>query len=239
MHRLLLQLGVQVAAAAVEATLVVRYEKVGNGRLVLLPAPQGLYQHIAIEPEAADLGDDLIVGAQPAHDGVALHHRKVPGQVLCKPGVLPDLGQGDPLEWVHQQHARDQVAGTGGKVARQVVDAACGPGYRGGGGEAHRSVAGQRRVPMNHQPAGEGIPRRTKLGRVQRAPRPRKQPGGKGTEAARSPGDSPLIFLKRFGIFSSSNGSDPQSRAYRMTPQDQMSTSGPAYSLPLITSGAA
>ena len=49
----------------------------------------------------------------------------------------------------------------------------------------------------------------------------------------------PLIFLKRFGMFSSSNGRLPQSSAYRMTPHDQTSTSGPAYSFPEITSGAA
>ena len=48
-----------------------------------------------------------------------------------------------------------------------------------------------------------------------------------------------LIFLKRFGMFSSSKGRLPQSSAYRMTPQLQTSTSGPAYSLPLMTSGAA
>ena len=37
-----------------------------------------------------------------------------------------------------------------------------------------------------------------------------------------------LIFLNRFGMFSSSNGSEPQRRAYRMTPQLHTSTSGPA-----------
>jgi hypothetical protein len=44
-----------------------------------------------------------------------------------------------------------------------------------------------------------------------------------------------LIFLNRLGMFSSSKGSEPQSRAYRMTPQDQTSTSGPAYSRPEMT----
>ena len=57
----------------------------------------------------------------------------------------------------------------------------------------------------------------------------------------RSPGGGdvpPLIFLNRLGMFSSSKGRLPQSRAKRMTPQDQTSTSGPAYSRPLITSAA-
>ena len=45
----------------------------------------------------------------------------------------------------------------------------------------------------------------------------------------------PLIFLNRLGMFSSSKGRLPQSSAYRMTPHDQTSTSGPAYSLPEIT----
>ena len=73
-----------------------------------------------------------------------------------------------------------------------------------------------------------------------------------------------LIFLKRVGMCSSSNGNYrkrekaawevrnwstsiatsisqerltlPQSRAYRMTPQLQISTSGPAYSLPITES---
>ena len=49
----------------------------------------------------------------------------------------------------------------------------------------------------------------------------------------------PLIFLKRLGMFSSSKGRLPQSSAYRMTPHDHTSTSGPAYSFPEITSGAA
>lgn len=44
-----------------------------------------------------------------------------------------------------------------------------------------------------------------------------------------------LIFLNRLGMFSSSKGSEPQSRAYKMTPQDQTSTSGPAYSRPEMT----
>ena len=50
---------------------------------------------------------------------------------------------------------------------------------------------------------------------------------------------APLIFLKRLGMFSSSNGSEPHSSAYRITPHDHTSTSGPAYKRPLITSGAA
>mmetsp|Transcript_19583 Transcript_19583/g.22692 ORF Transcript_19583/g.22692 Transcript_19583/m.22692 type:complete len:81 (+) Transcript_19583:1665-1907(+) len=48
-----------------------------------------------------------------------------------------------------------------------------------------------------------------------------------------------LIFLNRLGMDSSSNGRDPQSKAYRMTPHDHTSTSGPAYKCPLMTSGAA
>ena len=58
-----------------------------------------------------------------------------------------------------------------------------------------------------------------------------------------APGDSwlgrlympPLIFLNRLGMFSSSKGRLPHSRAYRMTPQLHTSTSGPPYSLPDIT----
>jgi hypothetical protein len=46
-----------------------------------------------------------------------------------------------------------------------------------------------------------------------------------------------LIFLKRFGMFSSSKGRVPQRRAYKITPQLQTSTSGPAYNLPEITCG--
>ena len=45
----------------------------------------------------------------------------------------------------------------------------------------------------------------------------------------------PLIFLNRLGMFSSSNGSEPHSSAYRITPQLHTSTSGPAYSLPEMT----
>ena len=37
----------------------------------------------------------------------------------------------------------------------------------------------------------------------------------------------PLIFLNKLGMDSSSNGNDPHSSAYRITPQDQTSTSGP------------
>ncbi|GBP08104.1 hypothetical protein EVAR_72375_1 [Eumeta japonica] len=48
-----------------------------------------------------------------------------------------------------------------------------------------------------------------------------------------------LNFAKQVGTCSSSNGKVPQSKAYKITPQDQMSTSGPAYNLPDITSGAA
>lgn len=44
-----------------------------------------------------------------------------------------------------------------------------------------------------------------------------------------------FIFLKRFGMFSSSNGKLPQRSAYKITPQLQTSTSGPAYNLPEIT----
>eukprot|EP00983_Pelagomonas_calceolata_P002138 72621-Pelagomonas_calceolata.AAC.1 len=39
----------------------------------------------------------------------------------------------------------------------------------------------------------------------------------------------------RLGMFSSSNGKEPHSSAYRMTPQLQTSTSGPEYSLPEMT----
>ena len=48
-----------------------------------------------------------------------------------------------------------------------------------------------------------------------------------------------FIFLNKFGIDSSSKGNDPQSNAYKITPQDHTSTSGPAYRCPLMTSGAA
>ncbi|KAH3666875.1 hypothetical protein OGAPHI_003324 [Ogataea philodendri] len=48
-----------------------------------------------------------------------------------------------------------------------------------------------------------------------------------------------LIFLNNAGISSSSNGNRPHNITYNMTPQDQTSTSGPAYNLPEITSGAA
>ena len=36
----------------------------------------------------------------------------------------PDLGDGDALEGVHDEHARDEVARAVGQVRRQVVDAA-------------------------------------------------------------------------------------------------------------------
>lgn len=39
------------------------------------------------------------------------------------------------------------------------------------------------------------------------------------------------IFLKSVGTWSSSNGSVPHNRAYKITPLLQMSTSGPAYNL--------
>ena len=42
-------------------------------------------------------------------------------------------------------------------------------------------------------------------------------------------------FLNRVVTCSSSKGRVPQSSAYRTTPQDQISTSGPAYSFPDIT----
>ena len=44
-----------------------------------------------------------------------------------------------------------------------------------------------------------------------------------------------LIFLNNVGTCSSSKGNVPQSSAYRMTPHDHTSTSGPAYSLPDMT----
>jgi len=44
-----------------------------------------------------------------------------------------------------------------------------------------------------------------------------------------------FIFLKRLGMFSSSKGRVPQRRAYKITPQLQTSTSGPAYNFPEIT----
>ena len=44
-----------------------------------------------------------------------------------------------------------------------------------------------------------------------------------------------LIFRNRLGMFSSSKGKDPHSRAYRMTPQLHTSTSGPQYSFPEMT----
>lgn len=46
-----------------------------------------------------------------------------------------------------------------------------------------------------------------------------------------------FILRNKVGTCSSSNGRVPQSRAYRMTPHDQTSTSGPAYSFPDITCG--
>ena len=48
-----------------------------------------------------------------------------------------------------------------------------------------------------------------------------------------------LILRNRTEMFSSSKGRRPQSKAYKITPQDQMSTSGPAYIRPEMTSGAA
>lgn len=47
-----------------------------------------------------------------------------PWQVHREPGVLPNLGNGDSLERVHQQHAGDEVASPGRQVAGQVVNAA-------------------------------------------------------------------------------------------------------------------
>lgn len=47
--------------------------------------------------------------------------------------------------------------------------------------------------------------------------------------------NSTFIFLKRLGIFSSSKGRVPQRSAYKITPQLQTSTSGPAYNFPEIT----
>ena len=41
-----------------------------------------------------------------------------------------------------------------------------------------------------------------------------------------------LIFRNKVGICSSSNGKVPHNNAYRITPQLQISTSGPAYNLP-------
>lgn len=49
-------------------------------------------------------------------------------------------------------------------------------------------------------------------------------------------GNTPdLIFLNNVGTCSSSKGSVPHNKAYKITPQDQISTSGPAYSFPDIT----
>ena len=48
-----------------------------------------------------------------------------------------------------------------------------------------------------------------------------------------------LMRRKSTWMFSSSNGSEPHSSAYRMTPALHTSTSGPAYSRPEMTSGAA
>ena len=48
-----------------------------------------------------------------------------------------------------------------------------------------------------------------------------------------------LIFWNKIDIWSSSKGSYPTTMAYRIIPIDQMSTSGPPYDRPVITSGAA
>ena len=44
-----------------------------------------------------------------------------------------------------------------------------------------------------------------------------------------------LDFPEQLGMFSSSKGRDPHSRAYKMTPQLHTSTSGPQYSFPEMT----
>lgn len=49
----------------------------------------------------------------------------------------------------------------------------------------------------------------------------------------------PLIFWNNILIDSSSNGKHPHNNAYNITPQLHISTSGPPYNWPDITSGAA
>ena len=68
-----------------------------------------------------------------------LHDCQVSGQVKCEPGVLPDLGDGDPLQRVHQQHARDEVTCT----------------CRQGGGAQGRGTSSMRGM-RTRAPAGRG-----------------------------------------------------------------------------------
>ena len=61
-----------------------------------------------------------------AQAGAHLHDCQVSWQVQGEPRVLPDLGDGDALQRVHQQHARDEVTsaweeGGGGGTAGQGI----------------------------------------------------------------------------------------------------------------------
>eukprot|EP00955_Chlamydomonas_euryale_P115814 366380-Chlamydomonas_euryale.AAC.3 len=67
-----------------------------------------------------DTGQALLLLRELSH----LHDRKVARQVQHEPGVLPDLRDGDALERVYQQHARNEVSCTRRQVAGKVVDAA-------------------------------------------------------------------------------------------------------------------
>lgn len=52
------------------------------------------------------------------------HRLEVSRQTRLKPRQLPDLGNRDPLDWVDDEHLREQVLGVGRQPRWQVVDAA-------------------------------------------------------------------------------------------------------------------
>mmetsp|Transcript_34149 Transcript_34149/g.93914 ORF Transcript_34149/g.93914 Transcript_34149/m.93914 type:complete len:269 (+) Transcript_34149:860-1666(+) len=106
------------------APLVVEDEVVGNGHLVALLLLQRQQQLLPLKPDLHHhLREHLVVdGAELTHDLVG-RDREVEWQRDDKPAVLADLRDGDPLQRVDDEHARDQVLDVVRHVPRQREDA--------------------------------------------------------------------------------------------------------------------
>mmetsp|Transcript_38973 Transcript_38973/g.85673 ORF Transcript_38973/g.85673 Transcript_38973/m.85673 type:complete len:289 (+) Transcript_38973:294-1160(+) len=105
--------------------LVVEDEVVGDRHLVAVLLLQRLQEILAVEADLHhNLHEHVLVDeAELRHDLVG-RHREVERQVVDEPAVPPDLRDGDPLQRVDDEHARDEVFDVVGHVAGQREDAA-------------------------------------------------------------------------------------------------------------------
>lgn len=97
----------RVPAYALAANLFISLAAKSGPRCQNRPTPLPNQAHAAKSGTGScQIGPTLPNQAQRTH----LHDREVAWQVQREPGVLPDLRDGDALQGVHQQHARDEVA---------------------------------------------------------------------------------------------------------------------------------